>query len=201
MQLKRVMSHDPLPPVLLVLQVLNFWRVALPSSVREVALKFFADDSSRAAGRSLGLGLQLGFDGFWRVDDIDPAGVAFSRGLRDNDLVIGVNHWPLPESCDLPSIIASTSDGPLLLNVVVPKSTRGVRRSGERNEVIIFDKPPLRSKEATSDHPMGPGLPTTTSKDKATPPLANQNHTPVALNTPPLDLNQQQRTQRKSTML
>ena len=118
--------------------------------MREVGIRFFEEGErrSRESGESLGLGLHLGGDGAWRVDEVDEGSAAARRGLLVGDLVVGVNHWPLPEHCDLPHTIASAGR-PFLLNVIVDGARRSVARRpvpatttrGEkaRSEVVIID--------------------------------------------------------------
>jgi hypothetical protein len=76
--------------------VLNFWRAGT-STEREVGVYFGPNVGS------IGVDLELSEEGKWTVEEVE--GIASVRGLNVGDIVVGVNHWPLPEHCDLFAVL------------------------------------------------------------------------------------------------
>lgn len=72
--------------------VLNFWRCGTLKE-KEIGV-YFAPNVG-----SLGLDLELSEEGKWTVEEVE--GISEIRGMTIGDVVVGVNHWPLPEHCDL----------------------------------------------------------------------------------------------------
>lgn len=80
--------------------VLNFWRKIGSEKEKEVGV-YFAPNVG-----SLGLDLELNENGQWKVEEVE--GISAIRGLTMGDVIVGVNHWPLPEHCDLFQVIDYT---------------------------------------------------------------------------------------------
>jgi len=107
--------------------VLNFWRAGTDSE-KDVGVYFGPNVSS------LGLELELSEEGKWTVEGVE--GISFVRGLKVGDIIIGVNHWPLPEFSDLFAVLSNTIKiRPLILNVLVsnrrPVAIRGDHLIGD----------------------------------------------------------------------